>query len=65
MKPHEERVLAERCELSDRLNKLIAFIESEAFNAIDRYDRGLLRLQRLRMSDYLSVLDERIERFNA
>lgn len=63
LKPHEERVLAERAELADKCVKLEAFIASDAFKSVDILDRDLLEEQHNAMTGYLAVLDRRIERF--
>ena len=63
LKPHEERVLAERAELAEKCVKLEAFIVSDAFKSIDILDRDLLEEQHNAMTVYLAVLDRRIARF--
>jgi hypothetical protein len=62
-KPHEERMLVERGELADKLEKLTAFIESEAWHRLPEPDRDLLVEQRNHMTAYLGVLQRRIARF--
>lgn len=64
MQPHEERVVAEEQELSDKLNKLGAFIHSEKFSALAGIDQFLLGRQDDHMRAYVGVLRERIKRFN-
>ena len=64
LQPHQQRVVAERDELKDRLVKLDDFIEkSPVFQNVDPCEQGRLRLQRSSMSSYLMVLEERIEHF--
>lgn len=63
MKPHEERVVAEEKDLSDKLNKLGVFIAGEPFQALDFEDRRLLQEQQIYMTKYASVLRQRIARF--
>lgn len=63
MQPYQERVIAESNDLRDKLNKLEAFINSDAFNDLDREDRQLLRRQCFYMDDYFEVLRKRIARF--
>lgn len=65
LKPHEERILAERGELSDRLGKLNAFIDGAGFVALAETDRDLLVRQRSYMTAYLGVLSLRVARFMA
>lgn len=58
-----DRLLIERYELNERLNKLRQFIESPKFVEIvtDEYQRLLLSKQESRMHEYLEILDERIK----
>lgn len=63
LQPHEERVIAERTELSEKCVKLEAFIVSDGFKVIDILDRNLLEEQYNAMTAYLDILDRRIERF--
>lgn len=66
MQPHEERVVAERKDLGEKLTKLSAFISgSEAFRTLDIEDQQLLREQRDVMTEYSDILGKRIARFKA
>lgn len=58
-----DRLLIERDELNERLNKLRQFIESPKFVDIvtDEYQRLLLSKQESSMHEYLEILNERIE----
>lgn len=58
-----DRLLIERDELNERLNKLRQFIESPKFVEIvtDEYQRLLLSKQESRMNEYLEILNERIK----
>ena len=58
-----DRLLIERDELNERLNKLRQFIESPKFVEIvsDEYQRLLLSKQESRMYEYLEILNERIK----
>ncbi|MBO9458956.1 hypothetical protein [Labrenzia sp. R5_0] len=62
-KPHETRVLVERGELADKLEKLSAFIESAEWHGLPETDRDLLIEQRNHMTEYLGVLQRRVARF--
>ena len=62
-KPHETRVLVERGELADKLEKLSAFIESAEWHRLPEADRDLLIEQRNHMTAYLGVLQRRVARF--
>jgi len=61
--PHQQRMLAEYAELDSRLKKLCAFLESEAFQALDERERELLQTQARAMNAYHNALLCRIERF--
>lgn len=58
-----ERLEIEQAELSDKLEKLRAFIESPKFFDIvkDEYQRTLLLRQESQMHEYLETLNERIK----
>lgn len=60
---HRARVAAEYAELTQRLNKLHAFIASERFQSIDRPERERLLRQSRIMAEYANVLNERIAAF--
>jgi len=60
---YQQRVLAERAELSKKLDALTDFLNS---NTSPSYvDRGLLHVQRTTMSNYLHTLDLRIKGFDS
>lgn len=61
--PHENRMLVERGELADRLEKLTAFIDSEAWPKLPEGDRDLMIEQRNHMTAYLGALQRRVARF--
>ena len=65
--PHQQRVIDEKRELDDKLQKLTAFISSEKFSTIvkDEAERGRLVCQEETMKDYSAILAERIEAFGA
>lgn len=57
-----DRLLIERDELNERLNKLRQFIESPKFVEVtDEYQSLLLSKQESRMHEYLEILNERIK----
>lgn len=64
-KPHELRVLQERAELFEKIEKLHAFISSDASSvaAIGRDQRSLLIEQCEAMTRYEFILDRRINLF--
>lgn len=62
--PHQQRVIDEHAELSDRVEKLSAFIAASAiFPKLDAAERSRLRRQLALMSQYADVLAERIKAF--
>jgi hypothetical protein len=67
VKPHEERVVAERDEVKERLDKLTAFIEAKPINPIWAklpYDeQGRMKIQQFIMKQYVAVLEDRIDNF--
>jgi hypothetical protein len=63
MKDYQERVVKERNEVRDRLNKLMGFIRSEECKALGRAEGKRLLRQMQIMTLYMEVLDERIEYF--
>lgn len=63
LQPHQQRVLEEREQLDERIEKLSNFIVSAAFYKLDLEDQLLLRRQFVHMNAYLATLDERITRF--
>jgi hypothetical protein len=63
LQPHQERVIAERDELRERIIKLTTFINTQAFLDIQYAEqRRLIRQQGL-MQELRDVLDERIAAF--
>lgn len=63
MQPHQQRVVAEKAELDEKLTKLRAFIGSETFLRLDTAEQVRLRMQAVHMAAYSQVLGERIEAF--
>ncbi len=64
MPPHQQRVLVEAGELDERLQKLSAFIDGEAFKQVDTDEQARLTAQAGAMASYLAVLQERIAAFS-
>lgn len=60
MEAHQERVISERVELAERLDKLRTFLRTKRFEDLVRDEQRRLTRQSLIMSDYLDVLDQRI-----
>lgn len=63
--PHQQRVVEEKRELDEKLQKLKAFISSEKFVSIvqDEAERWRLVCQEEIMNDYSAVFGERIAAF--
>ena len=62
--PHQQRVVTERDELAERLEKLLSFLQTPTFIGLDQSERIRLRLQAHHMQGYMSVLGERVEAFS-
>lgn len=56
------RLLEETQEVAGRLNKLNAFMATDAFPKLPREDKDLLYSQQRVMSRYVQILGKRIER---
>lgn len=66
MKEHQQRVVAERDELKDRLTKLKDFIgNNPIFSDLPKDEQERLRAQSGAMALYASILDRRILSFPA
>lgn len=63
LKPHQQRVVKEKAELDDKLDKLNAFLKSAEFNNLDRDEQTRLQRQCLAMLSYSAVLNDRITAF--
>lgn len=63
MEAYQERVIAERDELAEKINNLSKFIDSQLFTSVDPNEQHRLMRQLYVMGQYLTVLNERIERF--
>jgi hypothetical protein len=63
MQPYQERVVIEHKELSNKIDKLIVFIDSEYFKSLDLIDQSLLKQQLDVMIQYRSILLKRMNRF--
>lgn len=63
MQPHQERVVAEKAELSDKLDKLETFEGGAIFTGLPPAEQSRLTRQLLIMRLYEQVLSERISAF--
>jgi len=64
MEAYQERVVAEKNELDERITKLRMFIESPGFGNIEVAEQKRMRRQELIMQLYSDVLVDRIENFS-
>ena len=61
--PHQHRVVVEKGDLDDRLDKLNAFFGTSIFAELNVKEQGRLRRQAVAMRIYSEVLQERIDGF--
>jgi crAss001_48 related protein len=64
MEPYQERVIEEKKELDEKIEKLAAFIESDAFISVSTREKVRLHRQEVLMQLYSKVLADRIEAFS-
>lgn len=65
MPPHQQRVVDEKKELDEKLDKLKAFIETNPiFNNLPDDERGRLGRQFDVMEEYSRILSQRISAFS-
>lgn len=65
MQPHQQRVVSEKAELDERIDKLTAFIDTPIFAGLDVAEQERLVRQLHHMGMYTAVLAERIRAFAA
>jgi hypothetical protein len=63
LQPHQQRVVSEKTELDERLNKLLAFTSTPIYLTLPKPDRDLLLEQAGYMQAYSNVLGQRIAAF--
>ncbi len=63
MKPHEQRVIDEKTELDEKIQKLVAFFQTELFDGLSSYDQALMQMQANAMLTYAGILTLRISQF--
>lgn len=63
MKPHEERVVAEKADLDVKIAALAAFVAREVYAGLPEVEQRLLALQLRYMTGYAGVLAMRIDAF--
>ena len=65
MQAYQERVVVEKCELSEKLDKLRTFWGGSLFETLPEQERERLTRQMMVMSEYVGILSERIAAFEA
>ena len=65
LQPHQQRVVAEKAALDEKLAALLSFFQTPTFAGISAAERSRLRNQARFMDGYAAVLEERIEAFLA
>lgn len=63
MQAHQERVVAERTELDDKMDKLSKFLDTNTYYNLAEGEKGRLVEQLGIMNQYRDVLDRRIAAF--
>lgn len=64
MKPHQQRVVDEKKELDDKIDKLVKFIYGgNVFSDLPEEEQARLMRQHLAMVEYSTILGERIDAF--
>ena len=61
--PHQQRVVEERDQLAERIEKLAAFTEGPLFQTLCEAEQRRLLSQAVAMDEYVAILNERIEAF--
>jgi hypothetical protein len=63
MKPHQERVVQERKDLDEKIDKLDEFIDGEIFKTLPKDEQDRLVVQSAAMTNYSDILYARINAF--
>lgn len=63
LQPHQQRVVAELEQLSDRITKLETFLAGKFFTTLPEGEQELLKMQATAMVQYQSILNTRVENF--
>lgn len=63
MQAHQERVVAERAELDDKMDKLSKFLDTNTYYNLSEGEKGRLVEQLGIINQYRDVLDRRIAAF--
>lgn len=63
LQPHQQRVVEEKDELDTKLGKLRAFFDTQTFLSLPEDERRRLMRQSVVMTEYSTILGERITGF--
>ena len=63
MQPHQQRVVEERVELDNKMDKLSKFLDTNTYYNLSEGEKGRLVEQLGVMNQYRDVLDRRIAAF--
>lgn len=63
MQPHQQRVVTERDELHDKVEKLAKFVDTDTYAMLADAEKDRLLRQLRLMREYRDVLDQRISAF--
>ena len=63
MKDYQQRVIEEKKQLDKKIEKLRTFLNTETFAELDLAERGRMHSQFNVMTNYSSILGERIDAF--
>lgn len=63
MKPHQDRVVVEKRELDEKLEKLGQFVKGDLFRGLPQDEQLRLLWQKMLMAEYSCVLSDRIACF--
>lgn len=61
--PHQQRVVDEKAELDEKMDKLTAFMDTPIFATVPAAEQERLVMQLMHMGSYTAVLHERIAAF--
>jgi hypothetical protein len=61
--PHQQRVVDEKRELDEKIEKLMQFLTTGLFDGLDSGEKSRLRIQLAAMQAYGTALGERIAHF--
>jgi len=64
MEPYQIRVVQEKQELDQKLEKLVTYLDSAHFASLPTEEKWLMREQAQVMAAYSRILGSRIQRFN-